>query len=177
MIKQSLNGVEALLLVGGPAGCGKTTIADRIVKSPDCFHLPISCPTPLHRTDWKSLKSKQFHGGTVIIEFATNKLSDPAHLQTYNDFITALEKTAPIRAGYTVQIDRKTLRMRYLQRMKPSHCMHFGKWKSLIRYLFAIKSDDFGIAIWNELLDVKSINRLTWPIPLRTVDEQPNQQA
>lgn len=177
MIKQSLNGVEALLLVGGPAGCGKTTTADRIVKSPDCFHLPIKCPTPLHRTDWKSLTSKQFHEGTVIIEFATNKLSDPAHLQTYNDFITALEKAAPIRAGYTVEIDRKTMRMRYLQRMKPSHFMHFGKWKSLIRYLFAMKSDDFGIAIWNELLAGKSIKRLTWPIPPRTADEQPNQKA
>lgn len=171
MIKQSLNGVEALLLVGGPAGCGKTTIAKRIVTSPECFELPIQCPTPLHRTDWKSLTTKQFRGGTVIIEFATNRLSDPVQLRTYNDFIDALKKAVPIRAGYTGQIDRKILRMRYLQRMKLSHYMHFGKWKSLIRYILSMDSDDFGITIWNELLDEKSITRLTWPVPPRTVDE------
>lgn len=167
MIKQSLNGVEALLLVGGPAGCGKTTIAERIVEEPESFDLPDHCPAPIHRTDWKSLKSKKFHGGTVIVEFATNRLSDAAHRQTYNDFIDALETAAPIRAGYSAQIDRKTLRKRYLARMRPSHYLHFGKWKSLLRYLLAVQTDDFGIAAWNNLLDDKSITRLSWPISAR----------
>lgn len=166
MIRQSLDGVEALLLVGGPAGCGKTTIAERIVAAPDKFDLPDQCPKPLHRTDWKSLSAKRFLDGTVIVEFATNRLSDAEHLQNYSDFIDSLETAAPIRAGYTAHIDSKTLRKRYLQRMKPRHFLHFGKWKSLLRYVIATQSDDFGMAAWNQLLDERSIKRLTWPIPL-----------
>lgn len=167
MIKQSLNGVEALLLVGGPVGSGKTTIADKIATAPDQFDLPDLCPKPVHRTDWKSLTEKRFQNGTVIVEFATNRLSDTDHLQTYREFIDALEKAVPIRAGYTAQINHKDLQSRYLQRMKPSHFLHFGKWKSLLRYLLATPTEDFGITAWNQLMDERSFKRLTWPIPQR----------
>ena len=106
MLKQSLDGVEALLLVGGPAGCGKTTIADNIVEAPGQFELPASCPQPFHRTDWKSLEAKRFGSGTVIVEFATNRLNDPVQLQTVSYFIDALQRAAPIRGAYTSIIVR-----------------------------------------------------------------------
>jgi adenylate kinase family enzyme len=167
MVNQSLNGVEAILLVGGPAGSGKTTIAEQLVMAPNAFVLPAQCPEPLHRTDWKSLTAKRFQGGTVIVEFATNKLADPAHRHIYAEFIDALGKAAPIRAGYTAQISRSTLRKRYLQRMKPSHFLHVGKWKSLLRYLVSPQSDDFGLSVWTDLLDEKSIRQMPWPIPRR----------
>ncbi len=167
MLNQSLNGVEAILLIGGPAGSGKTTIAEHLVMTPDAFVLPAQCPEPMHRTDWKSLTAKRFQGGTVIVEFATNKLSDPAQRRIYGEFIDALGKAAPIRAGYTAQISRSTLRKRYLQRMKPSHFLHLGKWKSLLRYLVSPQSDDFGILAWNSLLAEKSIQQLPWPIARR----------
>lgn len=168
MVNQSLNGVEAILLVGGPAGSGKTTIAEQVVMAPTEFALPGQCPEPLHRTDWKSLTAKQFQGGTVIVEFATNKLSDPAQKRNYSAFIDALSQAAPIQAGYTAQISRHALRERYLQRMKPSHFLHVGKWKSLLRYLVSPQSDDFGIAVWNSLLSEKSIRQMPWPIARRT---------
>lgn len=44
MVNQSLNGVEAILLVGGPAGSGKTTIAEQLVMAPNAFVLPAQCP-------------------------------------------------------------------------------------------------------------------------------------
>ena len=172
MINQSLNGVEAVLLVGGPAGSGKTTIAEQIVTAPDEYDLPDLCPLPVHRTDWKSLHAKRFQDGTLIVEFATNKLSDPEHRRVYSDFIDALGKAAPIRAGYTANINRNILRKRYLQRMKPSHFLHVGKWKSWLRYLLATPSDDFGVAAWNSLLAEKSIRQLSWPISSRSPEAE-----
>lgn len=167
MINQSLNGVEAILLVGGPAGSGKTTIAEKIVAASDEFDLPDLCPKPVHRTDWKSLHAKRFQDGTLIVEFATNKLSDPEHRRTYGEFIDALGKAVPIRAGYTAHIDHNVLRKRYLQRMKPSHFLHVGKWKSWLRYLLATPSDDFGVAVWDSLLAERSIRQRPWPITRR----------
>nr|WP_306268478.1 hypothetical protein [Pararhizobium sp. IMCC3301] len=167
MLEQSLDGVEALLLVGGPAGCGKTTIAQTIVDAPGQFELPASCPLPFHRTDWKSLEAKHFREGTVIVEFATNKLNDPVQLQKISDFIDGLQKAAPIMGTYVSVIDRKTLLRRYFQRMTAWHFLHAGKWKSLSRYLLAGGSDDFGIAAWNRLLDSKSLARQAWPISRR----------
>tara|TARA_R110000868_G_scaffold42724_3_gene144215 strand:+ start:3375 stop:3899 length:525 start_codon:yes stop_codon:yes gene_type:complete len=174
MLKQSLDGVEALLLVGGPAGCGKTTIADNIVEAPGQFELPASCPQPFHRTDWKSLEAKRFGSGTVIVEFATNRLNDPVQLQTVSYFIDALQRAAPIRGAYTSIIDRKTLLRRYFQRMTARHFLHAGKWKSLARYLLAGQTDDFGIAAWNHLLDSRSLARQDWPVTRRP-DPDPDQ--
>ncbi len=164
MINQSLNGVEAVLLVGGPAGCGKTTIAQDIVSAPEQFDLPKHCPHPVHRTDWKSLPSKKFHNGTVIVEFATNRLSDPEQLQIYSSFIDSLAQATIIQAAYSAPIERKALLKRYLQRMEPSHFLHFGKWKSWLGYLLANRDDDFGVETWEQLLDIKSIPCRTWPI-------------
>lgn len=171
MLKQSLDGVEALLLVGGPAGCGKTTIAENMVAAPGQFELPASCPLPLHRSDWKSLDAKRFGNGTVIVEFATNRLNDPAQFQTVSDFIGALQQAAPIIGAYTSIIDRRTLLSRYFRRMTARHFLHAGKWKSLLRYGLAARSDDFGIAAWNRLLDGRSLARQDWPVSRRKVRE------
>ncbi|MBL4646817.1 MAG: hypothetical protein COA52_07185 [Hyphomicrobiales bacterium] len=155
-IRRALKGISDVILIAGPAGAGKTTIAANIISGEIASPFTTKHLEAISRTDCKSLPDKNFAPGGLVVEFAINRLHDPDFANYVISLIDHIAQNANIQEAYVIELGRAELIKRYISRMKPMHFVHLGKLKSLLGYMF---SSDFSerTDIWHKIVQERGI--------------------
>lgn len=147
----ALNGIDVVLLLGGPLGSGKTTYANRLIDGSERSSFLDGFHGGLSRTDAKSLPRKRFMPGGLVVEFATNRLNEAEQMHSTRDYIQALQRQVNVIGAHTFEVGGWPLFRRYRKRMRGLQFLHFGKLKTLANYALARATDE-GVANWKTLL-------------------------
>ena len=147
----ALNGIDVVLLLGGPMGSGKTTYANQLMEGSERSSFLDGYRGRLSRTDAKSLPRKRFMPGGLVVEFATNRLNEAEQIHSTRDYIQALQHRVNVVGAHTFEVSGWPLFRRYLKRMRGLQFLHFGKLKTIANYAQAGATDE-GVANWKTLL-------------------------
>ena len=150
-LDRALEGIEVVLLLGGPFGSGKTTLAEQLTRGEERSSFLEGNRRALSRTDAKSLPRKSFTPGGLIVEFATNRLDEPEEFAAARSYIEALQRRAKVLGAHTLEVSGWSLCRRYLGRMHGLQFLHAGKVKTLARYALTGEAQH-GVAQWKALL-------------------------
>ena len=152
---------ETLIILAGPSGIGKTTIANALAKgSYPGIDLDIDASGTVLRTDIKSWRQKKLEGGVLFLEIATGSLTKPKNFSATQSDIAFIAGGARNVHVYTLKIDDRELVKRYIGRMSNEDLrrtpgwlryLRFGKVRQLFRYV-ATNQISEGYQEWARLL-------------------------
>jgi len=151
VLDKALEGIEVILLLGGPLGSGKTTFAERLIRGSETSSFLQGYRGSLSRTEAKSLPRKTFMPGGLIVEFGTNQLHEPEQYLSTRVYIAAIQRRANVVGAHTLEVSGWHLYRRYLERMHGLQFLHLGKLKTLAHYALR-REAQHGVASWKSLL-------------------------
>lgn len=151
-IRAALENVQAILLLAGPSGAGKTTVAESLsVGETQSPYLKEYASCRVARTDSASLARKTFSEEILIVEFATNKIVQKSDIDQIKTYIKVLSQLRPVLGAHTISLSPKQAIFRYLSRMKPGQFFHLGKLKTLCLYMIDANVTS-GLENWNSII-------------------------
>jgi adenylate kinase family enzyme len=148
--------IELLMIFAGPPGAGKTTLAEALIAGERFEQLAVSLPKLVVRTEIQSMRGKDYHRGTLIVEFSTIGVDVASTVAEIERLIDVAQRKLVV----TWQIDRFSLTRQYAKRMAKERLrrtpewmryLRFGKLKQLTAYMFS-RRIEHGYRKWAEIL-------------------------
>lgn len=136
--------IQTLILIGGPSGSGKTTLSNALLGEGG-VSLGIEYERPCLRTDARSLRHKNFPGGSLIVEYATTSLlSHSDQILMFDEIDHLIERSKKVHF-VTLEVGRVALLKQYIGRFRserlrrtPTVLRYFRlrKWRQVLSYIF-----------------------------------------